>query len=82
MLKRNFENVEDNKILYSINQRMILAIPAIMAGSTTLVILNLSNHLDFDIIVEYVKNLNQRYKLYGLGGKIYQEYYYSKTIPC
>ncbi|HEL2868699.1 TPA: PTS sugar transporter subunit IIC/EAL domain-containing protein [Clostridioides difficile] len=41
MLKRNFENVEDNKILYSIKQGMILAIPAIMTGSTALVILNL-----------------------------------------
>lgn len=41
MLKRNFENVEDNKILYSIKQGMILAIPTIMTGSTALVILNL-----------------------------------------
>jgi len=41
LLKRNFENVEDNKILYSIKQGMILAIPAIMTGSTALVILNL-----------------------------------------
>ncbi|MGX9758321.1 EAL domain-containing protein [Clostridioides difficile] len=44
-------------------------------------IVNLSKHLDFDIIVEYVENLNQRDKLYGLGCEIYQGYYYSKAIP-
>ncbi|MCC0637718.1 MULTISPECIES: EAL domain-containing protein [unclassified Clostridioides] len=44
-------------------------------------IVNLSKNLDFDIIVEYVENLNQRDKLYGLGCEIYQGYYYSKAIP-
>lgn len=53
MLKRNFENVEDNKILYSIKQGMILAIPAIMTGSTTLVILN----LPIKVYQEYLSSL-------------------------
>ncbi|MGO0883874.1 EAL domain-containing protein [Clostridioides difficile] len=44
-------------------------------------IVNLSKNLDFDIIVEYVENLSQRDKLYGLGCEIYQGYYYSKAIP-
>lgn len=44
-------------------------------------IVNLSKNLDFDIIVEYVENLNQRDKLYDLGCEIYQGYYYSKAIP-
>lgn len=53
MLKRNFENVEDNKILYSIKQGMILAIPAIMTGSTALVILN----LPIKVYQEYLSSL-------------------------
>ncbi|WP_255650953.1 EAL domain-containing protein [Clostridioides sp. ZZV15-6383] len=44
-------------------------------------IVNLSKNLNFDIIVEYVENLNQRDKLYELGCEIYQGYYYSKAIP-
>ncbi|MCE4933774.1 EAL domain-containing protein, partial [Clostridioides difficile] len=44
-------------------------------------IVNLSKNLDFDIVVEYVENIDQRDKLYGLGCEIYQGYYYSKAIP-
>lgn len=44
-------------------------------------IVNLSQNLDFDIIVEYVENLEQRDKLHALGCEIYQGYLYSKAIP-
>ena len=44
-------------------------------------IVNLSKNLEFDIVVEYVENIDQRDKLYGLGCEIYQGYYYSKAIP-
>lgn len=51
------------------------------SGEIIISIVNLSKNLDFDIIVEYVENLSQRDKLYGLGCEIYQGYYYSKAIP-
>ncbi|HBG4932730.1 TPA: EAL domain-containing protein [Clostridioides difficile] len=51
------------------------------SGEIIMTIVNLSKNLDFDIVVEYVENIDQRDKLYGLGCEIYQGYYYSKAIP-